>query len=105
MHSNRAPRSGQQLLYKTCDQIPAVDKFVEAFFPPGAWWVGHIVEMRGEELLVSWHGATPSWINCKGEFSAPHDERRVRILGFQKPSEMGPFYMDMSMDTGMDIDI
>ena len=103
MRSNRAPRSSQQLLYKTCDQIPAVDKFVEAFFPPGAWWVGHIVEMRGEELLVSWHGATPSWINCKGEFSAPHDERRVRILGFKKPSEMGPFYM--GMDTDMDIDI
>ena len=62
-----------------------------------------VVEMRAGELLVSWHGAIPSWINCKGEFSAPHDERRVRILGFQKPSEMGPFYM--GMDTDMDIDI
>ena len=105
MLSNRAPRSGQQLLYKTCDQIPAVDKFVEAFFPPGAWWVGRIVEMRAGELLVSWHGATPSWINSKGEFSAPHDERRVRILGFTQPSEMGPFYMDTDMDMDMDSDI
>ena len=66
--------------------------------------VGRIVEMRGEELLISWHGASPSWINCKGEFSAPHDERRVRILGFLKPSEMGPFYMDMDTDMD-DIDI
>jgi len=71
-----------------------VGKFVEAYFPPGAWWVGRILEMRGEELCVKWHGAIPSWIYAEGEFSAPDEEKRVRILGFNQPSDMGPFVMD-----------
>ena len=70
------------------------DKFVEAYFPPGAWWVGRILEMRGEELLVKWHGTIPSWIDAEGEFSAPDEEKLVRILGFKQPSDMGPFVMD-----------
>ena len=62
--------------------------------------------MRGEELLVKWHGAIPSWIDAEGEFSAPDEEKLVRILGFQQPSDMGPFYMATDMDTDMDdIDI
>ena len=71
-------------------------KFVEAYFPPGAWWVGQILEMRGDELFIKWHGAIPSWIDAEGEFSAPDEEKLVRILGFQQPSEMGPFSMDIS---------
>ena len=67
---------------------------LEAYFPPGAWWVGRILEMRGQELLVKWHGAVPSWIDAEGEFSAPDEEKLVRILGFQQPSDMGPFVMD-----------
>ena len=69
-------------------------KFVEAYFPPGAWWVGRILEMRGEELFVKWHGAIPSWIDAEGEFSAPDEEKLVRILGFKQPTDMGPFVMD-----------
>ena len=51
--------------------------------------------MRGEELCVKWHGAIPSWIDAEGEFSAPDEEKLVRILGFQQPSEMGPFNTDV----------
>ena len=46
------------------------------------------------QVAVSWHGAIPSWIDAEGEFSAPDEEKRVRILGFQQPSDMGPFVMD-----------
>ena len=49
---DRAPPSQQPLQYKSCAQVPAVDKFVEAYFPPGAWWVGRILEMRNEELFA-----------------------------------------------------
>ena len=28
------------------------------------------------------------------EFSAPDEEKLVRILGFKQPSDMGPFVMD-----------
>ena len=59
-----------------------------------------------QQLRVKWHGAIPSWIDAEGEFSAPDEEKLVRILGFQQPVDMGPFYMATDMDTDMDgIDI
>ena len=37
-----------------------------------------ILETRGEELFVKWHGAIPSWIDAEGEFSAPDEEMAER---------------------------
>ena len=82
-----APRK-PSLLFKSCAQVAAVGKYLEAFFADKIWWVGRIIEMNGEDLRVAWFSprrSAASWINSSGEIGAPDGEELVRILGEKKP--------------------